>query len=209
MDSQMSFPQVIHKKTMPLEKLSQSISACNKCSLRYSCSQVVVGSGSIQSRVLLIGEAPGKKEDISGIPFVGASGKFLETMLASVGMKRESVFITNIVKCRPPDNRDPSLEEINLCKDWVLQQIKEIDPILIITLGRHSMNFFLPELKISLAHGKIWRNKIPFLGKKYSFLTLYHPAAALYNRKLRTALLTDFKKIPEILSSLQKNGNKN
>ncbi len=185
--------------------LSQKISTCKKCILRSSCSQVVVGSGSERSEILFIGEAPGKKEDEIGMPFVGASGKLLQEMLASIGMNRESVYITNIVKCRPPNNRDPLPEEIALCTPWLTAQIERMDPKLIITLGRHSMNFFLPELKISTSHGHIYRAQPTSFTKPFVFFTLYHPAAALYNGGLRDSLFKDFSKIPKILKEIKKN----
>lgn len=188
-----------------LKALFQKISSCTKCTLRSSCSQVVVGSGSEKSEILFIGEAPGKKEDELGIPFVGSSGKLLQEMLASIGMSRESVYITNIVKCRPPNNRDPLPEEIALCTPWLIAQIEQINPKLIITLGRHSMNFFLPELKISTSHGHLYRTQPKFFTKPFVFFTLYHPAAALYNGGLRISLFEDFSKIPEILKKIEKN----
>lgn len=188
------------------KRLSQSIFSCKKCSLRNTCSQVIVGSGSRKSTLLFIGEAPGKKEDALGKPFIGSSGKFLEEMLTSIHIKREDVFITNIVKCRPPENRDPLPQEITRCTPWLIEQINIINPQLIITLGRYSMNFFFPELKISSAHGKIHKAQPLFLKKKYQFLTLYHPAAAIYNRRLRETLFSDFKKI---LTFPQKRTTKN
>jgi DNA polymerase len=184
------------------DALSKKIISCKKCLLRSSCTQVIVGSGTEKSKILFIGEAPGKKEDEQGIPFVGASGKLLEEMLSSVQMKREDVFITNIVKCRPPKNRDPLAQEILQCTPWLVAQIETIDPLLIVTLGRYSMNFFLPGLKISSAHGKVHTAQPSFLQKPRTFFTLYHPAASLYNGGLRTALFADFKKIPKILHIL-------
>jgi uracil-DNA glycosylase len=189
-------------KEKAFNTLSQKISACTKCALSETCSRVVVGSGLPTAKILFIGEAPGKKEDEQGVPFVGASGKLLEEMLASIHIQRKDVYITNIVKCRPPENRDPLPEEITRCTPWLVAQIEAVDPALIITLGRYSMNFFLPELKISSAHGKAHTIKPEFLKKPYTFFTLYHPAAALYNGGLRSALLTDFKKIPRILHSI-------
>jgi len=163
-----------------------------------SCLNPVPGEGNPDAEILFIGEAPGKQEDEKGEPFVGASGKFLEEMLQSINLRRDDVFITNIVKFRPPNNRDPNEEEIKACLPYLLAQIKIIQPKLIVFLGRHSMNVFFPELKISEAHGKVFRRQ----GKV--FLPLYHPAAALYNGGMRKILLEDFSQIPAILQTLAK-----
>lgn len=161
-----------------------------------SCLNPVPGDGGPDAQLLFIGEAPGAQEDKAGIPFVGASGKFLDEMLETIGLRRDDVFVTNIVKFRPPDNRDPSKEEIDICLPYLLSQIKVIQPSLIIFLGRHSMNVFLPELKISEAHGRVYKRS------GMVFLPLYHPAAALYNGGMRQTLIDDFAKIPSILKTL-------
>lgn len=183
--------------------LSKRIASCRRCSLRQSCTQVVVGSGSTELEIMFIGEAPGKKEDVSGVPFVGASGRLLEEMLQSVQLSRESVYITNIVKCRPPENRDPLPIEVTTCTHWLNRQIEILNPKLIVTLGRHSMNFFFPEFVISSSHGRVYWNQPKSLKKKYQFLTLYHPAAAIYNRKLRKIIFSDFSIIPKILKKVR------
>lgn len=162
-----------------------------------SCLNPVPGDGDPDAQLLFIGEAPGAQEDKAGVPFVGASGKFLDEMLETIGLRRDDVFVTNIVKFRPPDNRDPSKEEIDICLPYLLSQIKIIQPSLIIFLGRHSMNVFLPELKISEAHGKVYKRS------GMVFLPLYHPAAALYNGGMRQTLIDDFAKIPSILKTLE------
>lgn len=190
------------EKSKNFFELSQQIADCTQCALRSSCSQVVVGSGSQKADILFIGEAPGKKEDELGTPFMGASGKMLDGMLSSIQLKRENIYITNIVKCRPPKNRDPLPKEIQMCTPWLIQQIQTMKPKLIITLGRHSMNFFLPDLHISSAHGKLYQEKIEFFDKPQNFYTLYHPAAALYNGRLRETLFSDFAKIPKILKRI-------
>ncbi|MFZ5364244.1 MAG: uracil-DNA glycosylase family protein, partial [Patescibacteria group bacterium] len=146
--------------------------------------------------------APGKKEDETGHPFVGAAGKFLNEMLAIIKLKREDIYIANVCKCRPPQNRDPLPEEIKKCWPWLEQQIKIIDPKIIVTLGRHSMERFIPGEKISRAHGKLFTCKIKGLGER-NFFTLYHPAAALYNGSMRQTLIKDFKKIPTILRKIK------
>lgn len=171
------------------------------CELKTTASRAVFGHGNPQAQIVFIGEAPGKKEDETGVPFVGAAGKFLDEMLGSIQMKREDIYITNIVKYRPPNNRDPLPEEKDACKDWLHEELNAIAPKLIIFLGRHSMNHFFPDLKISEAHGKLVIKKIPGINTKY-FLPLYHPAAALYNGGLREELLQDFKKIPLALKKM-------
>ena len=185
-------------KKEKLDKLNKKMSSCSKCALRAGCSRVVFGDGNPDAEIMFIGEAPGKKEDGLGKPFVGAAGKFLNEMLMSINLKREDIYIANVCKCRPPKNRDPLPEEIAACRPWLEKQIKLIDPKIIITLGRHSMNRFLSDKKISEAHGKSFKKEIPRLGER-TFYVLYHPAAALYNGNLRETLKKDFKKIPNIL----------
>jgi DNA polymerase len=172
-----------------------------KCELKKTATRSVFGNGNKKAEVVFIGEAPGKKEDETGVPFVGAAGKFLDEMLESIKMVRADIYITNIVKYRPPNNRDPLPKEKEDCKDWLHQELNIIAPKLIVFLGRHSMNHFFPELKISEAHGKLVIKNIPGINTKY-FLPLYHPAAALYNGGMREQLLQDFKKIPLALKKI-------
>lgn len=167
------------------------------CGLKKTATQGVPGHGNANATIVFIGEAPGAKEDVGGRPFVGAAGKFLDEMLASINMKREDIYITNLVKYRPPENRDPTLKEILECSLWLKEEVELIDPTLIITLGRYAMNNFFPEKKISESHGEIFTTES--LGKVRYILPLYHPAAALYNGALRETLKKDFKKIPKIL----------
>ncbi len=164
--------------------------------LRESAIQLVAGAGNPDAEVVFIGEAPGAKEDKQGEPFVGAAGRFLSEMLSGIGMKRQDVYITNIVKYRPPENRDPTPDEIAVFVPYLSAQIEVIDPKLVAFLGRHSMNVFFPYLKISQAHG----HPIKHEGRLY--LPLFHPAAALYNPGMRTVLMEDFAKIPAILDAL-------
>lgn len=164
--------------------------------LRDGATQLVFGVGNPDADVLFVGEAPGKNEDLQGEPFVGAAGKFLNEMLAGIGLKRSDIYISNIVKYRPPDNRDPTPEEIAAFVPYLQQQIAVIKPKLVVFLGRHSMNVFLPELKISQAHGKPVRKD----GQVY--LPLFHPAAALYNPGMRDTLAADFALIPKILEKI-------
>lgn len=182
-------------KQQRLEHLKNEITNNNICAhLAETATKLVFGDGNIEARVLFIGEAPGKQEDIAGKPFVGASGKFLNEMLESIGMSREEVYITNIVKYRPPKNRDPKPTEKAAFLPYLIKQIDIIDPKLIVTLGRHSMGMLLPPgLKINEVHGQLQNYK----GRAY--LPLYHPAAALYNGALRKTLKDDFKLIPSLI----------
>lgn len=177
--------------------------ACSQCVLRSSCTQVVPGEGSAEAKIMFIGEGPGQKEDELGRPFVGAAGKFLDELLDTIQTPREKVYIANVVKCRPPMNRDPLPEEAQSCWPWLMEQIKTIQPKIIVTLGRHSMERFLPNQKISQIHGKAMRRNIPEIGT-YVFYALYHPAAALYNGSMREILIQDFKKIPRVLEAAKK-----
>lgn len=185
-------------KQEQLEKLNEKMLACSGCILRNGCTQVVPGKGSAEAEIMFIGEGPGKKEDELGEPFVGSAGKFLNEMLASIKLNREDVYIANVVKCRPPQNRDPLPEEAEACWPWLLKQIETIEPKLIVFLGRHSMNRFFPDEKISEVHGKLLIKKFGNKERQH-FFALYHPAAALYNGSMRATLLEDFKKIPKAL----------
>jgi DNA polymerase len=172
--------------------------------LASTANQLVFGSGNVDAEVVFVGEAPGKKEDESGEPFVGAAGKFLDEMLSSVDIKREDTYITNIVKYRPPDNRDPLPEEKQAFWPYLLEQISIIKPKIIATLGRHSGQVFIPDLHISADHGQPKSIKVTVDGKDESILVLplYHPAAALYNGGLRKTLLQDFQIVPKLLKEI-------
>ena len=181
--------------------------------LKSQATQLVFGEGNPDADVLFIGEAPGKQEDLQGKPFVGASGKFLDEMLASIGMKREDIYITNIVKYRPPNNRDPLPEEKKAFLPYLQEQLEIIQPKIIVTLGRHSGGAFLPDLHISQDHGKPKRIRVKRqeIRDKNSqsggtmelvIVPLYHPAAALYNGGMRQTLMEDFALIPAILEKL-------
>ncbi len=171
--------------------------------LRSTATQLVFGDGNPEAQVIFIGEAPGKNEDIQGIPFVGAAGKFLDEMLASVHINRDDIYITNIVKYRPPNNRDPLPEEKEAMWSYLLAQIAIIRPKVIATLGRHSGQAFLPNLRISQDHGQPTDISIVLDGHEEPviILPLYHPAAALYNGGLRQTLLDDFQVVKDILSN--------
>lgn len=190
------------EKAALLQKLHTEWEQKCTCPLRESATRAVWGHGNASAPIVFIGEAPGKKEDETGIPFVGAAGKFLGEMLESINMKREDIYITNIVKYRPPNNRDPLPEEKEACKEWLHEELNLIAPALIVFLGRHSMNHFFPELKISEAHGHVITKTIPGITTT-QFLPLYHPAAALYNGGLRQELFNDFKKIPLIIEKIK------
>ncbi len=171
------------------------------CELKKTATQAVPGNGNPNAEIVFIGEAPGKSEDAQGVPFVGAAGKFLSMMLAEINLRREDVYITNIVKYRPPNNRDPLPEEKLACRDWLLDELKIICPRIIVFLGRHAMNNFFPELKISEAHGKLLIKQFKGMATKY-FFPLYHPAAALYDGSMREVLKNDFRKIPAVLKKI-------
>lgn len=184
-----------------LQKLHEHYHEICVCGLKKTATQPVFGDGNPDSEIVFIGEAPGKKEDQIGKPFIGAAGKFLAEMLDSIGMKREDIYITNIVKYRPPDNRDPSELEKQQCADWLKAELEFIKPKLIIFLGRHSMSHFFPHLKIGEAHGNYIHCVFPDF-PIHNFLPLYHPAAALYNGGMRGELLKDFAKIPGIIKKI-------
>ncbi len=188
---------------MQYKNLEEKIKKCGKCLLRGTCTQVVPGEGNPNAEIMFIGEAPGAEEDKQGRPFVGAAGKFLNEMLEMISLKREDVFIANVLKCRPPGNRDPMPEEVEACWPWLLEQTKMIKPKLIVLLGRHAMERFLPNQKISKIHGTALRREIEGIGKQV-FYALYHPAAALYQGSLREVLIADFKKIPKVLEAIKK-----
>lgn len=194
---------MIENKQMLLEQIKADIIKNNICpNLAETATNLVMGDGNINSDIVLIGEAPGKKEDETGLPFVGAAGKFLNEMLAGAEIDRSDVFITNIVKYRPPDNRDPSPEEKKAFWPYLVRQLDAIKPQIVVTLGRHSMEYFLPNQKISQVHGQ--PKRINFGETKLVIVPLYHPAAALYNGGMRTTLIEDFKKLPKIIEILKK-----
>lgn len=180
-----------------LVQIAADIKANNVCDhLAKTATNLVMGEGNLSAEVVFIGEAPGKNEDLQGRPFVGAAGKFLDEMLAHAGLKREDVYITNIVKYRPPNNRDPEPAEKEAFWPYLLRQLKVIQPKLIVTLGRHSMEYFLPSQRISDIHGQPKRNG------DLVIMPLFHPAAALYNGSMRQTLIDDFMKIPIVLKKL-------
>lgn len=190
--------QIVKDKQTALEQIAADIVTSNICpDLAKTATQLVFGEGNPDADIVFIGEAPGKREDETGKPFVGAAGRFLDEMLESIGLGREDIYITNIVKYSPPGNRDPLPSEKQEFLPYLAEQIKVIEPKLIVTLGRHSMEVLLPGLKISECHGQPKR----YNGQVY--LPLFHPAAALYNGGLRQTLLDDFARIPAILKKIK------
>lgn len=175
-----------------LAELAKEIAVCERCDLFKTANRAVPGEGPADAELVFIGEAPGFQEDRTGRPFVGPAGQLLEDMLKSVGMKRSDVFICNVVKHRPPNNRDPLPAEIEACRPWLEQQLALLDPLVICTLGRYSMQRYFSGT-ISRIHGKAQK-----IGNRW-VLPLYHPAAALHNQGLRPQLFADFAQIPDLL----------
>ncbi len=189
-------------KQAQIDQVKADILANNICpELAASATQLVIGDGNLDAEIVFIGEAPGKNEDEQGLPFVGAAGKFLNEMLAQAGLVRGDVYITNIVKYRPPNNRDPLPEEKKAFWPYLVRQLDIINPKVIVTLGRHSMEYFLPDAKISLIHGEAKR--ITFGDRKLVIVPLYHPAAALYNGGMRQTLIDDFLHVPKVIEIIK------
>jgi DNA polymerase len=197
------------KSSEELKRVAEEAADCARCNLHYSRKHAVPGEGPANAEIMLIGEGPGFFENEMGRPFVGAAGKFLEELLAKIGMKREDVFITNIVKCRPPGNRDPEPAEIAACNDYLERQIQAINPKVIVTLGRYSMGRFLPNAKISDVHGQGMNIKGRLV------VAMYHPAAALHQPSLKSTVESDFASLPELIAKTvqapeyQESGNGN
>jgi uracil-DNA glycosylase family 4 len=191
-------------KQQQLDQMRADILKKNICpELAETATNLVMGDGNLNAEIVFIGEAPGKNEDLQGLPFVGAAGKFLNEMLAAAGMDRSDVYITNIVKYRPPNNRDPLPDEKKAFWPYLLKQLQIIKPKVVITLGRHSMEYFLPDMKISLVHGQ--PKRIRFGDDKLIIIPLYHPAAALYNGSMRQTLIDDFLKVPKVIELMKTN----
>lgn len=180
-------------KQQQLDEIANQVEACQKCPLYQTATHGVPGSGNPNADIVFIGEAPGFHEDQQGVPFVGRAGKLLDFMLSQIHLNRDDVWIGNIIKHRPPDNRDPKPEEITACKPYLSRQLEIINPKIVVTLGRFSMNYFLPSVTITQAHGK------PHRLNGYILYPLYHPAAGLRNSQLKAALISDFLNIPDII----------
>jgi uracil-DNA glycosylase family 4 len=187
------------ERRMALEDVAREVRACTACRLHEGRTQAVPGEGHPSTEVLFVGEGPGYNEDREGRPFVGAAGAFLTELLGSVGWRRDEVFITNVVKCRPPDNRDPEPDEIAACAPFLRRQMEALDPALIVTLGRHSMGRFMPGARIGQVHGTT-RPADPETGARGALVfAMYHPAAALHQGSLRQTLLDDMAHVPAAL----------
>jgi DNA polymerase len=187
--------------SLRLIELQKALHEACVCDLKVTATQPVFGHGNPNADIVFIGEAPGKDEDLQGIPFIGRAGQFLNQMLESINLSRDDVYITNTVKYRPPENRDPTDIEKLACREWLLTELNFIKPKLIIFLGRIAMSNFFPEAKIGEVHGKLLVKEIHNFPTK-NFIALYHPAAAMYNGSLRETLVKDFKQIPKALKKI-------
>ena len=185
-----------------LEKLYQEVADCQKCSLYKSATNPVPGAGNSQAKIVFVGEAPGHFEDQKGLPFVGNSGHLLDKLLSQISFKRENVYIANILKHRPPQNRDPLPEEIKVCTPFLKRQLLIIRPKLIVTLGRFAMNYFIPGAYISQIHGQ--PQKITWQELNLTIYPIYHPSAGLRNGQMMQSLQEDFLLIPMIIENLKK-----
>jgi len=176
-----------------LAQIAKEVTVCTNCALHHSRKRAVPGEGPAHAEIMFIGEGPGFHENEQGRPFVGAAGKFLDQLLEQAGVTRADVWIGNVVKCRPPENRDPLPEELSACNAYLERQIEAIKPSIIVTLGRFSMNKFFPGAKISQVHGQMQK-----VGDRY-VIAMFHPAAALHQAALKPAILADFAKLPDLL----------
>ena len=181
-----------------LREVAIEVSTCVKCNLCKGRTRAVPGEGNTDARILFIGEGPGFHEDKQGRPFVGPAGQFLDELLESINLKRADVFITNVVKCRPPNNRDPLPEEIDACDNYLDRQIDAIKPQVIVTLGRYSMAKFFGNEKISSIHGRARKKD------GYICIAMYHPAAGLHQASLKDVIRNDFKKIPLVVAEAER-----
>jgi uracil-DNA glycosylase len=177
-----------------LAHIAQEVAVCTKCALHESRKKSVAGEGPADAEIMFIGEGPGFHENEQGRPFVGASGKFLDQLLAQAELTREDVFICNVVKCRPPSNRDPHPDELSACDEYLEKQIETINPSIIVTLGRISMSKFFGNVKISAVHGQMQK-----VGERF-VIPMFHPAAALHQPALKPSILGDFAKLPDLLN---------
>ncbi len=179
--------------TTHASELYDQIRSCTRCALAKTRTHAVPGEGPLDAEVMFIGEAPGMNEDREGRPFVGAAGKFLSELIEAAGWRRDDVYIANVLKCRPPGNRDPLPNEIEACNAYVEAQIRLVDPLLLVSLGRYSMARYFPNARISRVHGQ--HREVD--GR--IFVPMYHPAAALHQGSLRQTIVEDFQKLPALL----------
>lgn len=182
-----------------LEAIASEVRTCTRCRLAQGRTNAVPGEGSPDTEVVLVGEAPGANEDRLGRPFIGRAGDLLVKLLGSIEWRREDVFITNVVKCRPPDNRDPEPDEVAACAPYLKRQLEILDPALIVTLGRHSMGRFMPGARISQAHGTIGAVDPASGARDATIFAMYHPAAALRGAEVERQSFEDVAKIPQVL----------
>jgi DNA polymerase len=185
-------------KALALRELALGIGSCQNCALAKTRTRAVPGEGNPNAEIVFIGEGPGFHEDQQARPFVGAAGKFLDELIGSIGLRRSDVFICNVLKCRPPGNRDPLPAEIAECKPWLDRQLETIDPKVIVTLGRFSMSRYFPGQSISKIHGQ------PRKFGDVTVVPMYHPAAALHQGSLRKTIEYDFSKLPGLLAEALK-----
>jgi len=188
---------VVTEKQKKLAAISERVKKCTRCRLYQQANHAVPGEGNPEARVIFVGEGPGYYEDQQGIPFCGASGRLLDKLLISIDLKRGEVWIGNVVKHRAPNNRDPLPDEIKTCQPFLDEQVRIINPEIIVTLGRFSMNKFLPGEYISQVHGQA--RFVNFVGQKRVVIPMYHPAAALRNGRIMAAIKQDFQKIDQFL----------
>lgn len=181
-----------------LAQIASEVSVCTNCTLHKTRKKSVPGEGPANCEIMFIGEGPGQNENEQGRPFVGAAGNFLNELLAQAGLKRADVWIGNVVKCRPPNNRDPEMGELAACDVYLERQITAINPSIIVTLGRFSMNKFMPGAKISAIHGQMRK-----VGNRF-VIAMFHPAAALHQANLKPTILADFAKLPQLLDVARK-----
>jgi uracil-DNA glycosylase family 4 len=182
-----------------LERIAEEVRVCTRCRLHAGRTQAVPGEGHPSTEVVFVGEAPGLNEDRQGRPFVGAAGQFLTELLGSIGWSRDEVFISNVVKCRPPQNRDPEPDEIAACEPFLRRQLEMLDPALVVTLGRHSMGRFMPGARIGQTHGTYRAGEADGPAPGALVFAMYHPAAALHQGSLRETLLDDMGHVPGAL----------
>lgn len=180
-----------------LDEIARLVRQCSDCELGLGRKNAVPGEGSPNADLMIIGEGPGAQEDLLGRPFVGRAGQFLDELLAYIGLKREDVFIANMVKCRPPENRDPLPAEVSACNKYLERQIELLDPLLIVTLGRVSLTRFFPGVSMTRARGQVREKDGRFI------YPVMHPAAALYRQEVRPGIIEDFKAIPGVLDDIR------
>ncbi len=188
-------------KTESMNQITAQVRSCTNCDLSQTRTKVVIGAGTLDAKIVLVGEAPGRKEDESGLPFVGSAGKLLDNLLATAGLARDDIFIGNIIKCRPPKNRRPKKSEVAQCESYMIEQLEIINPAIVAPMGNRSLSYFkerlgLEKQVIGDVHGRVFKIDAPW-GKIILF-PLYHPAAAIYRRHLLGELEEDMKKLREL-----------